>query len=92
MVEEELVRVRGLISIVFDLGHSRVTCRVRRDLPPEKLAAAVARTETLSALQVMTNAKGEEVSYSTCLLNIEKSYSSMITIVVLIFGKKYSYY
>ncbi|KAK3859226.1 hypothetical protein Pcinc_034631 [Petrolisthes cinctipes] len=60
LVEEELVRVRGLISIVFDLGHSRVTCRVKRDLPPEKLAAAVARTETFTALQVTTNDKGEE--------------------------------
>lgn len=59
-VEEELVRVRGLISIVFDLGHSRVTCRVKRDLSVEKLAAAVARTETLAAQQVTTNDKGEE--------------------------------
>ncbi|XP_042211096.1 armadillo repeat-containing protein 1-like isoform X2 [Homarus americanus] len=60
LVEEELVRVRGLISIVFDLGHSRVTCRVKRDLSVEKLAAAVARTETLSAQQVTTNSDGEE--------------------------------
>ncbi|XP_037781953.1 uncharacterized protein LOC119578443 [Penaeus monodon] len=60
-VEEELVRVRGLISIVFDLGRSRVTCRVKRDLSVDKLAAAVARTESLSAQQVTTNANGEEV-------------------------------
>ncbi|XP_045617614.1 armadillo repeat-containing protein 1 [Procambarus clarkii] len=59
-VEEELVRVRGLISIVFDLGNSRVTCRVRRDLSVEKLATAVARTETLLAQQVTTNSDGEE--------------------------------
>ncbi|XP_069954232.1 armadillo repeat-containing protein 1 isoform X1 [Cherax quadricarinatus] len=59
-VEEELVRVRGLISIVFDLGNSRVTCRVKRDLSVEKLAAAVARTETLLAQQVTTNSDGEE--------------------------------
>ncbi|KAK8397201.1 hypothetical protein O3P69_004724 [Scylla paramamosain] len=59
-VEEELVRVRGLISIVFDLTHSRVTCRVKRDLSVEKLAAAVARTETLAAHQVTTNDRGEE--------------------------------
>lgn len=59
-VEEELVRVRGLISIVFDLGRSRVTCRVKRDLSVDKLAAAVARTESLSAQQVTTNANGEE--------------------------------
>ncbi|XP_042866982.1 uncharacterized protein LOC122249875 [Penaeus japonicus] len=59
-VEEELVRVRGLISIVFDLGRSRVTCRVKRDLSIDKLAAAVARTEILSAQQVTTNANGDE--------------------------------
>ncbi|XP_071538324.1 armadillo repeat-containing protein 1-like isoform X2 [Panulirus ornatus] len=59
-VEDELVRVRGLISIVFDMKHSRVTCRVKRDLSVEKLAAAVARTEVLSAQQVTTNANGEE--------------------------------
>ncbi|ROT69746.1 hypothetical protein C7M84_012025 [Penaeus vannamei] len=61
-VEEELVRVRGLISIVFDLGRSRVTCRVKRDLSVDKLAAAVARTESLSAQQVTTNANGEETN------------------------------
>ncbi|XP_064091024.1 armadillo repeat-containing protein 1-like [Macrobrachium nipponense] len=60
-IEEELVRVRGLISIVFDMGHSRVTCRVKRDLSVEKLAAAVARTDLASAQQVTTNADGEEV-------------------------------
>lgn len=47
---------------MFDLSHSRVTCRVKRDLSVEKLAAAVARTEVLSAQQVTTNANGEEVS------------------------------
>lgn len=65
-VEEELVRVRGLISIVFDLTHSRVTCRVKRDLSVEKLAAAVARTETLAAHQVTTNDKGEEEIIPLC--------------------------
>ncbi|XP_045126169.1 armadillo repeat-containing protein 1-like [Portunus trituberculatus] len=65
-VEEELVRVRGLISIVFDLSHSRVTCRVKRDLSVEKLAAAVARTETLAAHQVTTNDKGEEEIIPLC--------------------------
>ncbi|XP_068205082.1 armadillo repeat-containing protein 1-like [Palaemon carinicauda] len=60
-IEEELVRVRGLISIVFDMGHSRVTCRVKRDLSVEKLAAAVARTDLPTAQQVTTNADGEEV-------------------------------
>ncbi|KAB7503552.1 Armadillo repeat-containing protein 1 [Armadillidium nasatum] len=40
-VEDELVRVRGLISIVFDLSKSRVTCRVKRDLSVDKLVAAL---------------------------------------------------
>ena len=62
-MEEELVRVRGLISIVFDLTKSRVTCRVKRDLSVEKLAAAVARTETLAAHQVTLDENGEEVCY-----------------------------
>ncbi|XP_076044137.1 uncharacterized protein LOC143027080 isoform X2 [Oratosquilla oratoria] len=61
LVEEELVRVRGLISIVFDLNHSRVTCRVKRDLSIEKLGLAVARTELLTAQIVTTGPEGEEL-------------------------------
>ncbi|CAL4069326.1 unnamed protein product [Meganyctiphanes norvegica] len=61
LVEDELVRVRGLISIVFDLAHSRVTCRVKRDLSIEKLALAVARTDRLTAQHVIKGANGEEV-------------------------------
>ncbi|RXG51738.1 Armadillo repeat-containing protein 1 [Armadillidium vulgare] len=60
-VEDELVRVRGLISIVFDLSKSRVTCRVKRDLSVDKLVAAVSRTETYTAQQVITGLDGEEL-------------------------------
>lgn len=61
LVEAQLVRTKGLISIVFDLAHSRVTCRVKRDLSIEKLAIAVARTNTLTAQHVIRGANGEEI-------------------------------
>ena len=62
-MEEKLVRVRGLISIVFDLTRSRVVCRVKRDLSIEKLAVAVEKTETMKALQVVTTSSGQEVGF-----------------------------
>ena len=36
-VEAALVRVRGVISLVFDAANSRVACRVRRVLDMTKL-------------------------------------------------------
>ncbi|CAL4119030.1 unnamed protein product [Meganyctiphanes norvegica] len=61
LVENELVKVRGLVSIVFDLVHSRVTCRVRQEIPIEKLASAISRTDSLKAQLVTRGDNGEEI-------------------------------
>ena len=68
VVEEELVRVRGLISIVFDLSKSRVTCRVKRDLGIDKLIGAVSKTDNFRAKQIVNGPDGEEVSDSSKIL------------------------
>ena len=61
-VEGALVRVRGVISLVFDMTCSRVACRVRRVLDLSKLGTAVDQLGMSMALfQVIAKTKGEEV-------------------------------
>lgn len=58
-LESLLVRVRGMISIVFDMGRGRCTCRVRDNVTVGTLGSAVDRTETMAAYQVVRGADGD---------------------------------
>ncbi|XP_033645323.1 armadillo repeat-containing protein 1-like [Asterias rubens] len=62
--EEELLKVKGVVSFTFDLFHKRCILRTKADLKPEILVAAVANTQTVSAEQVIRNEYGEEVFLS----------------------------
>jgi len=59
-LEAHLVRVRGMVSIVFDMGRGRCTCRVREHVSVTSLAAAVDRTDSMAAYQVVKAGDGEE--------------------------------
>ncbi|KAF0300269.1 Armadillo repeat-containing protein 1 [Amphibalanus amphitrite] len=58
-LESLLVRVRGMISIVFDMGRGRCTCRVRDHVTVGTLGSAVDRTESMAAYQVVRGADGD---------------------------------
>ena len=61
-VERAIVKVRGVISLVFDLPKSRIHCRVRRMLDLSKLGAAVnSLGSDLILYQIVSKAGGEEV-------------------------------
>ena len=60
-VERALVRVRGVISLVFDPSKCRVACRVRRVLDLSKLGSAVDDLSMgLSLYQIVTKPEGGE--------------------------------
>ena len=61
MLERQLVKVNGVISIVFDPNCSRVTLRSRQDLNIEAVGQAIRRTQTMKAFIVTKNEIGEEV-------------------------------
>ncbi|KAF2354226.1 hypothetical protein FHG87_015017 [Trinorchestia longiramus] len=61
-VEGALVRVRGVISLVFDMSKSRVACRVRRVLDLAKLGAAIEKLNMhMQLFQVVAKNAVEEV-------------------------------
>ncbi|XP_072170459.1 armadillo repeat-containing protein 1-like [Diadema setosum] len=62
--EEALLQVKGIVSFTFDLIKKRCMVRTKMDLKPEVLVVAIAKTETMSAEQVIKNEHGEEVILS----------------------------
>lgn len=62
--EDELLKVKGVISFTFDLFKKRCILRTRIDLKAETLVVAISSTETMSAEQVIKNEHGEEVILS----------------------------
>ncbi|XP_002733499.1 armadillo repeat-containing protein 1-like, partial [Saccoglossus kowalevskii] len=62
--EEHILKVKGVISFTFDLSKHRCTLRAKNDLKPESLVAAIAKSKTMSAEQVLKNECGEEVLLS----------------------------
>ncbi|XP_059151844.1 armadillo repeat-containing protein 1-like isoform X2 [Physella acuta] len=62
-----LLKVRGVISITFDLSKKRCILRTKADIKPEMLASIIAKSMTMTAQQVVRNDKGEEslVSFNT---------------------------
>ncbi|KZS09339.1 armadillo repeat-containing protein 1 [Daphnia magna] len=60
LLERQLIKVQGVISIVFDANNSRVTLRSRPDLNIESVGQAVRKTQTMRAFLVCKNELGEE--------------------------------
>lgn len=69
LLERQLIKVQGVISIVFDANNSRVTLRSRPDLSVEAVGQAVRKTQTMRAYLVGKNELGEET-----LKSIGESY------------------
>ena len=61
LCEEELVKVKGVISFTFIMNKSRCLVRCKLELSPETLCDAINNTKILSAQQVVKNERGEEV-------------------------------
>ena len=62
IVEEKLVRVKGVISITFDPSKkNRCVVRLRQEVTPEILCKAIAETKIMSAQQIIKKESGEEV-------------------------------
>ena len=62
MLERQLIKVPGVISIVFDAHRSRVTLRSRPDLSVEAVGQAVRRTQTMKAFLVVAASTDSEES------------------------------
>jgi len=76
LLERQLIKVQGVISIVFDANNSRVTLRSRPDLSVEAVGQAVRRTQTMKAFLVAKNDLGEEVLKSIGDSNSQEESSS----------------
>jgi len=61
LCEEELIKIKGVISFTFVMKKSRCIIRCKVELSPEILCDAINNTKVLSAQQVVRNEKGEEV-------------------------------
>lgn len=59
-----LVKVKGVVSIIFDMNRSRCTVRTLPKVQSETLAEAIAKSQTMLAQQVVKNEFGEEVLIS----------------------------
>ncbi|XP_074643113.1 armadillo repeat-containing protein 1-like isoform X2 [Tubulanus polymorphus] len=56
-----IIHVRGVISITFNFAKKRAIIRTRLDLKPEVLAHAIAMSELMSAEQVLKGDDGNEI-------------------------------
>jgi len=72
LLERQLIKVQGVISIVFDANNSRVTLRSRPDLSVESVGQAVRKTQTMKAFLIGKNDMGEEVMKSIGEANAEE--------------------
>lgn len=64
LCEDELVKVKGVISFTFIMNKSRCLVRCKAELQPETLCEVINKTKVLSAQQVVKNERGEEVILS----------------------------
>ncbi|RUS70797.1 hypothetical protein EGW08_021445 [Elysia chlorotica] len=55
-----LLKVKGVISITFDLSKLRCIVRTKPEVKAEALAASIAKSMTMTAQQVVRNENGEE--------------------------------
>ncbi|XP_075453536.1 armadillo repeat-containing protein 1-like [Ascaphus truei] len=61
LCEDVLLKVKGVISITFQVAMRRCTVRVKSDLATECLTSAIAETRVLRAQQVIKHECGREV-------------------------------
>ena len=59
--EEQLLRVKGVISFTFNITKARCTVRVKANVQAQKLCEAISETKIMSAQQIVKNESGEEV-------------------------------
>lgn len=83
-MERQLIKVQGVISIVFDANNSRVTLRSRPDLSVEAVGQAVRRTQTMKAFLVAKNDLGEEVLKSIGDSNSQEGKNSIYHLLQMI--------
>lgn len=58
--EEQLLRIKGVISITFNRAKQRCILRTKVDLKPEIIIEAIFKASVLNIYQVVKNEKGEE--------------------------------
>lgn len=62
--EKHLLKVKGVVSFTFDLSRKRSQVRVLQKVTPKDLCLAIAKSNILTAEQVVKNKSGEEVLLS----------------------------
>lgn len=56
-----LIKIKGVVSIIFDMNRSCCTVRTLHMVSPETLAEGIAKSQTMLARQVVKNELGEEI-------------------------------
>ncbi|XP_069126106.1 armadillo repeat-containing protein 1-like [Argopecten irradians] len=64
LVMRLLLQVKGVVSITFDLNKKRCILRTKQDIKPETLVQAIAKSQTMTAQQVIKDDNGEEILLS----------------------------
>jgi len=70
IIVDKLIKVKGVISLTFNMKMKRCFVRAKNDLSIDVLGKAVSSTQVMKARQVIKNKKGEEFTtaiYSPCL-------------------------
>lgn len=63
-MEDELLKIRGVVSFTFDMTKGRVVVRARNEVTPEALCATINNTKSMSAQQVVKDELGNEAVLS----------------------------
>ncbi|XP_064625245.1 armadillo repeat-containing protein 1-like [Lineus longissimus] len=68
------LRIKGLISVTFDLSKKRSIIRAKAEVTPESLVHAVGMSGTMSAVQVVRDDEGKEkfIVFGACAAEVEK--------------------
>ncbi|XP_065176735.1 armadillo repeat-containing protein 1-like [Sycon ciliatum] len=64
LIEEELVRVKGVISFTFNIPRQRCTVRCKGNVHPSRLCRAISDIDDMEAQQVVKKETGEEMLMS----------------------------
>ena len=82
-LESTLIRIEGLISLVVDVEHQRVTMRTLVNVTAKQIAEAIQKNNmNMEARLVTRNKYNQEflVKLVNIILTVHISYESMITI------------
>ncbi|KAK7100308.1 armadillo repeat-containing protein 1-like [Littorina saxatilis] len=69
-----LLRVKGVVSITFDVHKKQCLMRTKPEVKPESLVRAITKSMTMSAQQVIRNENGDE---SLVSFNVSCGFSTM---------------